>query len=158
MISYSNRFRKKYFVDPAVQGAIVRRLLLHWGYAMLTGCFCLLMLQVFTAGSTLSLGEHLGMFFERYSLLFATMILTLPLFIYDSLRLSHRFVGPMIAVRLALKKLAAGGSVPEITFRQGDFWPEIADDINTLARRIGEQNAIDPAAQATDAAVSPLKK
>lgn len=138
MGSYQNRFRKKYFVDPAVQGAIVRRLVLHWVYAMLTGCFCLLMLQVFTAGPSMTLSSHLGLFCERYGILFVSLALTLPLFIYDSLRLSHRFVGPMVAVRLALKKLAAGGTVPEINFRQGDFWPEVADDINQLARRVGQ--------------------
>ena len=140
MSQMGNRFRKKYYVDPVVQGAIVRRLLLHWCYAMLTGAFCLLLLQLFTSSASTSLPTHIQMFWERYGLLFIAMFLTLPIFIYDSVRLSHRFVGPMVAVRLALKKMGTGGEIPEITFRQGDFWTDIADDINAVAAQLAKQD------------------
>lgn len=135
---YQNRFRRKFFVDPVVQGAIVRRLILHWAYAMLAGLFCLLMLQVFTTGTSTSLGGQLSLFWERYGILLVAMHLTLPILIYDSIRLSHRFAGPMLAVRMALKRLAAGGKIPQITFRQGDFWSDIADDLNQVSRQMDE--------------------
>lgn len=130
------RTRKKLFIDPVVQGALLRRLLLHWLYAMLAGAMTLLLMQVFLNGVDKPFAYHLQTLWTNYGLLFVVMTCLFPAFAYDSIRLSHRFAGPIYALRTALKTLADGGNIPEVTFRRGDYWTELAADLNRLATRI----------------------
>lgn len=132
---HNSRTRKKLFIDPAVQGALLRRLLLHWVYAMLAGTMTLLLMQVFLNGVDKPLSFHLETLWSNYGMLFVIMTCLFPAFAYDSVRLSHRFAGPVYALRSALRTLAEGGSIQEVTFRRGDYWTELASDLNRLAAR-----------------------
>ena len=67
---------------------------------------------------------------------FIASILLLPLVIVDVLRMSNRFVGPLQRIRRSLRDMAAGRDVPYIAFRKGDFWCELADDVNRLNDRV----------------------
>jgi len=60
----------------------------------------------------------------------------LPLVLVDVVRLSNRFAGPAYRLRRAMRQLAHGEKVQPITFRQGDFWKEFADDFNRIAARL----------------------
>lgn len=167
-MGYKSRFRKKLFVDPAVQGAILRRLALHWAYTLATAFLCLFMIQIFSVGIETPLSGHLSAMWDRYGILFVTLLCIFPAFAYDSVKLSHRFVGPMVAVRMCLRKLADGGDVPEVTFRKGDFWTEISGDINRIAERLrdpsrpqsipqsGSQAVVAPASNAKSEATASL--
>jgi hypothetical protein len=136
MGQHSKRTRRKLFIDPVVQGAILRRLALHWLCTLLTAFVCLLMVHVFTAGVDLPFREQMRQMWERYGLFFIALLFTLPAYAYDSVKLSHRFAGPAFAIRMTLRKLADGHDIPEITFRKGDFWTDIAVDINRIAQRL----------------------
>ena len=140
------RIRKKLFVDPVVQGAILRRLFLHWAYAMLAGTLVLLLLSVFMNGVDRPLVYHLSSMWENYGILLIIMVCLFPAFAYDSIKLSNRFAGPIFAMRMAIKTLADGGTIPELTCRKGDFWTEMATDLNRLAARM---NQCAPASDAT---------
>jgi len=50
--------------------------------------------------------------------------------------MSNRFVGPLQRIRRALRDLAAGKDIPFIAFRKGDFWCDLADDVNRLNDRM----------------------
>jgi signal transduction histidine kinase len=63
-------------------------------------------------------------------------LLVLPVIVWDLLRLSHRFVGPMIRLRNAMRDLADGKQVRPISFREEDFWCEFAEEFNRLAARL----------------------
>ena len=53
-----------------------------------------------------------------------------PVFIWDSFKLSNRFAGPIVQVRRALAQIADGQTPKAIEFRQGDFWKSLANDLN----------------------------
>ncbi len=133
--------RKKLFVDRQVQGAIVRRLLCHWFVACLVMSLYLLALEMLTRGMQGSLTDHVGSLWQRYAPLFVVVVTLFPVFVYDSIRVSHRFAGPMVSLKRNLRKLAERQMVSPLHFRKGDFWQELTEDLNRVAENMGLSQA-----------------
>jgi len=66
----------------------------------------------------------------------------LPVFLFDTLRLTSRFAGPALRLRAALSDASQGLPVRPIQFRHDDFWQEMADSFNTLMERQKEAERI----------------
>lgn len=133
--------RIRLYVDKGVQGALIRRVAMYWVVCS-WGIFCVL--AGFPIGVTLAIGVPNGptvsslllqSWLDFWPSLLASL-LVLPVIVWDLLRLSHRFVGPMIRLRHAMRDLAAGKQVRSISFRDGDFWCEFAEAFNQVAARI----------------------
>jgi hypothetical protein len=62
--------------------------------------------------------------------------LLLPLVVIDIIRISHRFAGPLVRMRAAMRSLARNERVAPISFREDDFWLEFAQDFNAVAARL----------------------
>lgn len=147
--------RHRLYVNKGIQGALVRRIAAYW-VACSWGIFCVL--AGFPIGVTLALGVPNGPTVS--SLLFQTWLdfwpsllasmLVLPVIVWDLLRLSHRFVGPMIRLKNAMRDLAAGKQVPAITFREGDFWCEFAEEFNRVAARMEAAERVADQVQSSD--------
>lgn len=137
--------RRRYFVDPQVQGALIRQAIWYWLWTSIT--FGLVIILCRVAPSWLSgkdhpsgqLWYHLGPYVLASAVLF-------PVVVFSAIRCSHRFVGPMVRVRRTLKELAAGESVDELRLREHDYWTDIADHINEIAARLS-RHGHDPANQ-----------
>jgi len=71
----------------------------------------------------------------------AASLLVLPIVIWDVLRVSHRFAGPMVRLRHGLRDLADGKTVRPMKFREGDFWTVFADEFNRLAESLETRKA-----------------
>lgn len=132
--------RQRLYVDKGVQGALIRRVTIYWIVAC-WGIFCVL--AGFPIGVTLAVGAQEGVtitsllyqsWLDFWPSLLASFIIV-PVIVWDLLRLSHRFVGPMIRLKNAMRDLAAGKPVRPISFRDGDFWSDFADEFNRLAAR-----------------------
>jgi hypothetical protein len=124
--------RSKILVDPAVQWSIAGRIAGHW--MLLISCLIIInvMVGVLTAVGQTSFGRALTDAAMAEMRTLAVLILLMPIFLRDTLKLSNRFAGPMYRLRTALKSMS-GGEIPEsIKFREGDFWMEAADDFNTV--------------------------
>ena len=127
--------RRKLFIDPDVQGAMVRRALIYW-FA------CVLFITLpFVIGRTLI--EPRKFFFEdihelwgRVGPVLICAGLALPLLIYDMIQLTNRFAGPMFRLRREMKNLANGDPVRRVKFRDNDFWLEFANYFNQIADRV----------------------
>jgi nitrogen fixation/metabolism regulation signal transduction histidine kinase len=69
----------------------------------------------------------------------------LPAFIVDTIKLSHRFAGPIFRLRGVFRSLASGEKYQPLRFREMDFWQELADDFNRMVERLrtdkGESHA-----------------
>ena len=63
-------------------------------------------------------------------------VVVLPLFIFDILKLSHKIAGPLERLSAEMQKLADGESVEPLRFRDGDYWPELAEKFNELAEKV----------------------
>jgi hypothetical protein len=67
----------------------------------------------------------------------------------DLVRLSHRWVGPILRLRSALNALSRGESISPIRFREGDYWQELAGDFNIVAAELTRRRAATQADSAT---------
>ena len=130
------RKRSKLFVDYPVQGALVRQLLLHWVIACCVIFFFLFVMQMFRGGLHTPFSMHMSQMWEQYGVLLIVLATVFPVFVFDSIRMSHRFAGPMVSFGRALEKLAQGEQVPEVHFRKSDFWKQMADNLNRIANRL----------------------
>lgn len=128
--------RKQVLIDPTVQWAIGRRLIVHW-MLFLT---CLLSVNAFlhmvvTLSSEPFWPAVTGGLRAQLPMV-AVMLVLLPVFVHDTMKLSNRFAGPMFRLRSSIKALADGTPSREIAFRDGDFWQETAVDFNRLRNRV----------------------
>lgn len=128
--------RRKYSIDSAVQGALVRRLMYHW---LTFSALCALLLPVWRVINGGNVQGPFTMLVREACIemipVFLFMLLLLPMFVWDTIKLSNRFAGPMYRFRGVLRRMAAGENVEPIRLRRGDFWTDVADDINALAER-----------------------
>ena len=135
----ASRSRKKLFIDGTVQGALVKRVLLHWtAFFTLSGLIVVAM-EYFSGEPGLTFGEHLALVWEKYAFFFLLMLATLPTFLYDTMKMSNRFAGPIMRLKSALNRLAEGQQVDNLTFRMGDFWGELSSDFNRVADKVRQE-------------------
>jgi len=129
--------RKRLLVDVPIQGALVVRVVLYWLMCLFIIGALLLSWRWF-ASPPGPLGRDLRELWSQYGMAAVASAVLLPLVVFDLLRLSHRFAGPMFRLRRSMRDLARGKPVAAIRFREGDFWHEFADDFNAVAARLGE--------------------
>jgi methyl-accepting chemotaxis protein len=102
-----------------------------------------------------TLGGTLGGIASAYgSILTPAASLTLGLlFIYDSVKLSHRIVGPLYRFRKTVQAVTAGEEVVLIRLREGDHLQEMRDDLNEMLRALEQRGAITLRGSPADAKV-----
>ncbi len=127
--------RGKFYVDRLVQGTLARRILIHWCVFFALSLISLTTLELFLGDPELTLAGHLSVLWGKYAFFVILMISILPTFIYDSVKLSNRFAGPIMRLRESIHSLAQGEAVKELTFRDNDFWRELSEDFNRIAQR-----------------------
>ena len=132
--------RRQYFVDPKVQGGIIARCLLYWGTCLVTTFVILFFWSLMTGPARISFMTVDYLWFH-YGPAFVASLLLLPLILWDILKMTNRFAGPILRLRRELKKLAKGEQVSPLFFRQGDYWRDVADDFNRVAVRLKELEA-----------------
>ena len=135
----SNFERKKTYIDPKVQGAIVRRLMIHWvAYVSVAAAmaFCLQVLN----NPLWPLGEQVQQAWKTHGLFLLVLVFLLPVFVIDTIKLSHRFVGPIYRLRETIRNIAQGDPPPQLKFRDFDFWQGMAQDFNLMVDRLSDRD------------------
>ncbi len=132
--------RTRLFVDRDVQGALVKRIASQWIAFVLSLSVLLIAFQYFERPMD-SFDDQVQVFFSRHLVMFVILMVLLPLFIYDALKLSHRFAGPMVRVRRMLGQLAAGEPTDSLHFREGDFWNDVANNFNAIRAKLQRESA-----------------
>jgi len=141
--------RTKHFIDSNVQGALARRIIIHWLAFLGVACLISFILQVLSNPFN-SLSSHVtGMWLTHGPFLIVTCFL-LPVFILDSIKLSHRFAGPIFALRRAIREVAAGQPPRKLKFRRRDFWQDLAIDYNAMLAQLGAFEGQEEQQQKTD--------
>ena len=131
-----NKFtRKQLFVDPKVQGTLIFRVIAYWVLCVVAISLMLLCWRIITGPARMPFTHLDDMWFHFGPALIASFFL-LPLVIYDIVRTSNRFAGPLFRLRRTMRQLANGEHVKPIRFRGSDFWQDLAEDFNAVARRV----------------------
>lgn len=137
--------RRKKFIDVPVQGALVRRIVLHWMVFLVVTAVVAFMLQVLS-NPFRPLSFHVQNLSWSHGPLIIVMVLLLPVFVIDTIKMSHRFAGPIYGLRRAMWEVNQGKSPRQLRFRSSDFWHEVAEEYNAMLTKLGaqvdEKNAI----------------
>jgi len=130
--------RTRSYVDPSVQGALLRKLSVHWFVLIAVNC------GVFGTWTWLfervdaSASDAMSTAFSTCLPFLVTSAALLPVFLFDTLKLTSRFAGPALRLRAALSDASQGLPVRPLQFRHDDFWQEMADSFNVLIERQDE--------------------
>ena len=132
--------RKKLFVDRRVQGALIVRCLMYWVFCLITVTLLLTCWRILSRPPQL-FHMHFSDLWVDYGPALIASFLLLPIVLLDSVRLSHKFAGPMLRMRRAMSELAAGRPVEPVYFRENDFWGDFAEDFNVAVKKLQARNA-----------------
>ena len=134
----SRNKRQSRYVDPKVQGALVRRFLFHWAAFMLTSFALLFVWQLLVSGDPIrGVGTVWNDIWTHNMPVFVTLVVLLPVLVLDTIKLSNRFAGPVVRLREALRDVADGREVEPLSFRQNDFWRDLPEIFNRAVERTG---------------------
>tara|TARA_R110002049_G_scaffold2750_8_gene22261 strand:- start:212671 stop:213219 length:549 start_codon:yes stop_codon:yes gene_type:complete len=134
MFKKTNRIppaREALVIDPQIQGALIRRVALY-GICGLFYFSIIEFLDVALADPQRSWSEIGVAFLEQAVYWGPGMIVLLPIFAYDILRVSNRFAGPVVRLRKEMRDLTKGARLEPIEFRGEDYLHELADEYNAL--------------------------
>ncbi len=136
--------RKRWFVDPKIQGALVLRVVLYWLVCVIGS---VLMILCWRAGTGPACPFYLRLveMWPYYGPVVIVSLLVLPLVVADIIRFSNRFVGPMLRLRQAMRQMARGEYVEPIEFRGTDLWQDFADAFNAVLAHTQGSAAIETA-------------
>jgi hypothetical protein len=132
--------RNQKFIDAQVQGALARRIIFHWFVFVIVSWGVSFFLQLLSDPFR-PVADNLWYMWTTQGPLMLVMVFLLPVFVLDTVKLSHRFAGPVMSLRRAMREVADGKAARKIQFRKNDFWHELADDYNAIADRLnGKQS------------------
>ena len=127
--------RTKHFIDASVQGSLARRIIGHWLVFLLVAALISFVLQVLS-NPFRPLSNHAQELWWTHGPFLLVMVFLLPVFVVDTIKISHRFAGPVYSLRRALREIAEGKPPRKLKFRRHDFWHELADDYNAVLLRL----------------------
>jgi hypothetical protein len=127
--------RTRLFVDTKVQGALLFRAVWYWVACVLAAALILLNWRMITGPVRPFYSQFDDLWFH-FGPVFLASLLLLPIIAFDSVRLSNRFVGPVLRIRRTLRALAQGEHVEPIRLRDNDFWQDLADEVNAVSERV----------------------
>jgi hypothetical protein len=122
--------RSQKYVDREVQTSLLRRICIHWVLFMIANICAMTLWTRFLETPFEPWSETLRVTWNRVLPFTLISLALLPVFVWDALKLSNRFAGPIVRVRKVLTQIANGQTPKPIEFRQGDFWKSLAHDLN----------------------------
>jgi hypothetical protein len=127
--------RKKQFIDANVQGALARRIIVHWLVFLMVAALAAFVLQVLS-NPFRPLLSHARDLWWTHGPFLLVLVFLLPVFVVDTIKVSHRFAGPIFALRRAIRDIVQGKPPRKLKFRKRDFWQDLADDYNAMLLRL----------------------
>ncbi len=134
-MSTSTIKRTKTLVDPEVQGSLLRKISFHWIVFFICNSIALVIWIRLFEQPDADWGQTFGDTLRRFLPFFVITAALIPAFVWDTLKLTNRFAGPIMRLRAALLDAGAGRGVKPLQFRNSDFWQEIAQNFNALLER-----------------------
>ncbi len=136
-----NRKRKQKYVDTNVQGALLRRILFHWVAFFFVTALTVILMKSLIGDMNLTFMENIKNSIGEFSLIGVILLCLFPVFMLDTVRFSNRFVGPIGRLRRHLQELGTEKTTQKCSFRDNDFWSEMAGEFNKVVDLVEKQEA-----------------
>lgn len=133
MLNTPTKRRRQKIVDLEVQGAMLRKIAVHWGLFFVCNTLALLIWIKMFEMPDQTWGTIANECLRRYFPFVLVTSVLFPAFLLDTLKFTSRFAGPIYRLREALRQAAAGEVVKPVSFRSQDYWSEIATNFNRVA-------------------------
>jgi hypothetical protein len=134
--------RNKRYIDPPVQNSLARRIIMHWAIYFVAATTVTLLLH-FYSNPLLPIGTHFKELWWSLAPSLIVMLCLVPIFVFDSIKVSSRFTGPIARLRSAIDDLSQGKPHELASFREGDFWQTLAQDFNKMVSHLKNQDRTD---------------
>jgi hypothetical protein len=132
------KLRKRFFVDPTIQGSLVVRVVMYWMFCLMTIVMMLFCWRV-VSGPIAPFWTHFADIWQFYGPALIASFLLLPLVAVDIVKMSNRFVGPLMRLRRSMRALARGEEIEPLEFRDNDYWQEFAGEFNEVLKLVQKQ-------------------
>jgi hypothetical protein len=129
------RRRHRQLADARTQWAVAGRFILHMVTFMVVASFIGLVVQVL-GNPFRPLSTQFSSFWSNHGPYLAVMIVMLPIFVWDTFKLTNRVVGPFCRLRSTIRSIAQDGQPRTVSFRKADYWKELAEDFNGMIERL----------------------
>jgi hypothetical protein len=127
-------------VDPSIQIALIVRVVCYWLICLVAVTLVRLCWYMLAGAQQTSAILFDNLWFDVARACEISLVL-LPLVLFDIVRLSNRFVGPLLRLRQSMRQLARGEHVEPIEFRDNDFWQELAGEFNAVLPRVRQSDS-----------------
>ncbi|MDA0833031.1 MAG: hypothetical protein O2955_06065 [Planctomycetota bacterium] len=135
--------RKRVWVNGLIQGRALTYISLYWVLYHFLLLHATFIYRIFRTRDSVLIGEDAlpmtvlyGQFLSEHMCFICCAFIVLPIILFDALWFSHRIVGPLYRIRIALQQLAAGVELTPIRLRKGDYLGDIAEAVNHVCHRI----------------------
>lgn len=128
--------RSRNLSNHKVQRRLVVRIALHWLLFLVTSFAVLCVWQLLLSGDPFNLfSSELGKTLEQSAPVFVVLMVLIPLFVWDTIKLSNRVVCPINRLESAMKQLANGEAVKPMACRITDPWHPLFSELNRVLER-----------------------
>jgi hypothetical protein len=136
----NNCRRSIFFIDREVQTALMLRVVVYWMFCLLSISLMLICWSAYK-GPPQRFLDLVADLYYRYGPALSASLMLLPIVLMDVLRMSNRFVGPVLRLRRGLRDVAEGRPAQPLNFRDDDFWRDMATDFNRAAAHVARAAA-----------------
>jgi nitrogen fixation/metabolism regulation signal transduction histidine kinase len=95
-------------------------------------------LEYFNHGAQDSMGACAVKMWERFGPALVVLLSLLPAIVYDSIRISNRFIGPLIRLRTAMQEVAQDETMEPLRCRRNDFAEDFFIAFNEMLERVNQ--------------------
>ena len=129
--------RHQWYVDSSVQKSLLKRMVIYCLASLLFVSMPIAFFKTLNQTDRNIVGHFMDVISTHWPILLMLACM-IPFAVYDTLRLSNRFAGPVFRLRRELRHFRETGSMNEVFFRDNDFWHDLSLGVNELTLRIRE--------------------
>ena len=155
-LKMSDKKRKQNYVDTKVQGALLRRIISHWFVFFFVAGITIVAMQALLGDPAQSISERVAAKASDLGIIGIVLLAIFPAFLLDTIRFSNRFAGPVVRLRRGLRELGENGTTTDITFRDDDFWADMAAEFNLVKARVDAANNEQPVVETVAPVQTPV--
>ncbi len=126
--------RKDVWIDP-FQTRLIMRIAAYLVVFFVVFLNCLFAWKMIEEGPVDPGRQFLEMVRNYFPVIICLLVL-IPVMAWDTIRFSHRLVGPLVRFRKTMQAIADGEAIRPLKLREGDYLTEVRDDFNRMLEEL----------------------